>query len=147
MQNTTHKTGKTTPGTRSTSEYMSLLKAFPPRPIATEEDFIATQQVIDSLIDRGNLTPDEQDYLNVLGSLVHDYEELHHPLPTLQGIELIKALMVELNLRQKDLVPIFKTESIVSAVLNGKRQLTVEHIQKLADFFHISPAVFLSKGV
>ncbi|MEP0790958.1 MULTISPECIES: helix-turn-helix domain-containing protein [Cyanophyceae] len=126
---------------------MSLLKAFPPRPIATEEDFIATQQVIDSLIDRGNLTPDEQDYLNVLGSLVHDYEELHHPLPTLQGIELIKALMVELNLRQKDLVPIFKTESIVSAVLNGKRQLTVEHIQKLADFFHISPAVFLSKGV
>ncbi|MBD1834331.1 helix-turn-helix domain-containing protein [Cyanobacteria bacterium FACHB-472] len=121
---------------------MSLLKAFPPRPIATEEDFIATQQVIDSLIDRGNLTPDEQDYLNVLGSLVHDYEELHHPLPTLQGVELIKALMVELNLRQKDLVPIFKTESIVSAVLNGKRQLTVEHIQKLADFFHISPAVF-----
>ncbi len=143
MQNTTHKTGKTTPGTRSTSEYMSLLKAFPPRPIATEEDFIATQQVIDSLIDRGNLTPDEQDYLNVLGSLVHDYEELHHPLPTLQGVELIKALMIELNLRQKDLVPIFKTESIVSAVLNGKRQLTVEHIQKLADFFHISPAVFL----
>ncbi|MBD1926551.1 helix-turn-helix domain-containing protein [Trichocoleus sp. FACHB-90] len=147
MQNTTHKTGKTTPGTRSTSEYMSLLKAFPPRPIATEEDFIATQQVIDSLIDRGKLTPDEQDYLNVLGSLVHDYEELHHPLPTLQGVELIKALMVELNLRQKDLVPIFKTESIVSAVLNGKRQLTVEHIQKLADFFHISPAVFFSKGV
>lgn len=142
MQNTTHKTGKTTLGTRSTSEYMSLLKAFPPRPIATEEDFIATQQVIDSLIDRGKLTPDEQDYLNVLGSLVHDYEELHHPLPTLQGVELIKALMVELNLRQKDLVPIFKTESIVSAVLNGKRQLTVEHIQKLADFFHISPAVF-----
>ncbi|MEP0876715.1 helix-turn-helix domain-containing protein [Funiculus sociatus GB2-M2] len=126
---------------------MSLLKAFPPRPIATEEDFIATQQVIDSLIDRGKLTPDEQDYLNVLGSLVHDYEELHHPLPTLQGVELIKALMVELNLRQKDLVPIFKTESIVSAVLNGKRQLTVEHIQKLADFFHISPAVFFSKGV
>ena len=126
---------------------MSLLKAFPPRPIATEEDFIATQQVIDSLIDRGNLTPDEQDYLNVLGSLVHDYEELHHPLPTLQGVELIKALMIELNLRQKDLVPIFKTESIVSAVLNGKRQLTVEHIQKLADFFHISPAVFFSKGV
>ncbi|MFE1746619.1 type II toxin-antitoxin system HigA family antitoxin [Coleofasciculus sp. H7-2] len=124
---------------------MSLLKAFPPRPIATEEDFIATQQVIDSLIDRGTLTADEQDYLNVLGSLVHDYEELHHPLPTLQGVELIKALMVELNLRQKDLVPIFKTESIVSAVLNGKRQLTVEHIQKLANFFHISPAVFFDE--
>ena len=33
----------------------------------------------------------------------------------------------ELGLQQKDLVPIFKTESIVSAILNGKRKFTVEH--------------------
>jgi HTH-type transcriptional regulator / antitoxin HigA len=46
------------------------------------------------------------------------------------------------NLKQKDLVPIFKTESIVSEVLKGKRKLTVEHIQKLGEFFNISPAVF-----
>jgi HTH-type transcriptional regulator / antitoxin HigA len=39
-------------------------------------------------------------------------------------------------------VPIFKTESIVSDVLNGKRKLTVQHIKELAQFFHISPAVF-----
>jgi HTH-type transcriptional regulator/antitoxin HigA len=54
----------------------------------------------------------------------------------------LKALLVEFGLRQKDLVPIFKTESIVSEVLNGRRNLTVEHIQQLAVFFHISPAVF-----
>jgi HTH-type transcriptional regulator/antitoxin HigA len=51
-------------------------------------------------------------------------------------------LLDEFGLRQKDLVPIFKTESIVSAVLNGQRQLTANHIRQLAEFFHISPAAF-----
>ena len=36
-----------------------------------------------------------------------------------------------------------ETESIVSDILNGKRQLTVRHIQELAQFFNLSPAVFL----
>ncbi|RUT08934.1 hypothetical protein DSM106972_009870 [Dulcicalothrix desertica PCC 7102] len=63
-------------------------------------------------------------------------------VPDIYGVELLKVLIQELDLKQKDLVPIFKTESIVSDVLNGKRKLTVEHIQKLAELFKVSPAVF-----
>ena len=129
-------------GTPSTNPYIELLTSFPPRPITSEEDLIATQKVIDSLIDKGELTPDEQDYLNVLGTLVHEYEEKHKPIPDISGVELLKALIAELGLRQKDLVPIFKTESIVSEVLSGQRNLTVNHIRQLAEFFHISPAAF-----
>ena len=55
-------------------------------------------------------------------------------------------LIAERNLRQKDLIPVFKTESIVSDILNGKRQLTVRHIQELAQFFNLSPAFFLPEG-
>lgn len=143
MGNIAKTTGKMTSGSRNTSVYIELLKTFPPRPIASEEELLATQKVIDSLIDRGELTPDEQDYLNVLGSLVYEYEQLHQePIPDIHGVELLKALIAEYNLRQKDLVPIFKTESIVSAVLSGQRNLTATHIRKLADFFHISPAAF-----
>ena len=131
-----------TSGTGSASAYIELLKTFPPRPINSEEELLATQKVIDSLIDRNELTPDEQDYLNVLGTLVYEYEQKHETIPDIFGVELLQALIDEFDLRQKDLVPIFKTESIVSAVLSGKRQLTVEHIRKLADFFHISPAAF-----
>ncbi|MBD2185970.1 transcriptional regulator [Planktothrix sp. FACHB-1375] len=142
----TQTTGKTTPGTRSTSEYMSLLAAFPPRPIASEEDYIATQKVIDSLIDRPELTPDEQDYLNVLGSLIRDYEDLYEPMPSISGLDLLKALMEDWNLQEKDLIPIFQTESNVSDVLSGKQELTVTDLEKLGEFLNISPAVFLSKG-
>lgn len=42
----------------------------------------------------------------------------------------------------KDLVPIFKTESIVSDILKKRRKLTTRHIEELAKFFHISPAAF-----
>ena len=128
--------------TPSTNAYIELLKTFPPRPITSEEKLTATQKVIDSLIDKGELTPDEQDYLNVLGTLVYEYEEKHEPIPDIHGVELLKALIAELGLRQKDLVPIFKTESIVSEVFSGQRNLTVNHIRQLAEFFHISPAAF-----
>jgi HTH-type transcriptional regulator/antitoxin HigA len=60
-----------------TAEYIELLKRFPPRPLKTEEDVSATQVVINSLIDQGTLTEDERDYLNVLGVLVYEYQELY----------------------------------------------------------------------
>jgi HTH-type transcriptional regulator/antitoxin HigA len=50
--------------------------------------------------------------------------------------------MEEHNLRQKDLVDVFGTESIVSDVLNGKRELNKEHIRRLSERFKVSPAVF-----
>jgi len=46
------------------------------------------------------------------------------------------------QLRQKDLIDVFGTESIVSDVLHGKRDLTKEHIRRLSARFHVSPAVF-----
>lgn len=123
--------------------YIELLQAFPPRPIKSDEELLATQNVIDSLIDNTPLTLDEQDYLDLLGTLVYEYEQTKEPIPDIYGIELLKALMVEYGLSEKDLISVFKTESIVSDILTEKFQLTINHIQELAEFFHLSPAVFL----
>ena len=126
-----------------TEQYLQLLQDFPPRPIASEEEFELTQERIDSLLDKPELSKAEADYLDVLGTLVYEYESQQEDLiPDIYGIELLKALITEYGLKQKDLLPIFKTESIVSEILKGKRQLTVRHIQELAEFFKLSPAVF-----
>ena len=138
-------TTQTKASTRPNSDrYRELLMEFPPRSIISEADLLATQTVIDRLLDSPALTAEETDYLNLLGMLVYEYEEKHVPIPDLQGVELLKALIEELGLKQKDLVPIFKTESIVSGVLNGQRRFTVEHMEKLAAFFHVSPALFFT---
>lgn len=125
------------------SYYIEIITTFPPRPITCEAELIATQNRIDSIVSRSNLTQDDRDYLNVLGTLVYDYEQKHEPMPVLKGIALLKALMVEDNIQEKDLVDIFESESWVSEVMNGKRELTAGQIQKLAKFFHLSPVAFL----
>ncbi|MCL4869460.1 MAG: transcriptional regulator [Anaerolineae bacterium] len=122
--------------------YTNLLQAFPPRPIKTEAAYAAVQARVDALVGKGELTADEADYLSLLGMLIERYEADHDPMPELRGVAMVKALMVEGDLRQRDLVPIFKTESIASAVLNGHRQLTVAHIDRLARFFDLPHALF-----
>lgn len=142
MQSTIQTNGKMTPGLDKHKTYIELLQEFPPRPIKSERELFATQKVIDFLLDRVPLTPDELDYLNVLGTLVYEYEQSLEPIPDIHGVELFKVLLEERGLCQKDLVPIFKTESIVSDILKGRRELTKRHIEELAKLFHVSPAAF-----
>lgn len=123
--------------------YLELVANFPPRSIKSESGYLAVQEVMDNILDKEELSEDEQDYLDILGLLVDDYEKQQQiNVPDIHGVELLEALIKERSLRQKDLVPIFKTESIVSAILNGHRKLTVEHIQGLAEYFHTSPSAF-----
>ena len=126
--------------------YTNLLVSFSPPPIKSEEDLEKVQDIVDKLLDKEKRTEDEEDYLYLLAMLIEEYEEKQDLIPDIYGVELIKALMVELDLKQKDLIPIFKTESIVSDVLNGKRKMTAEHIQKSAEMFHLSPAVFFPEN-
>lgn len=124
--------------------YRDLLLRFLPRPIMNEADYAATQQEVDRLIDKGELSQDEADYLHLLGTLIMDYEaRTENPADyELRGIALVKGLLDLHNLKQQDLAPIFKPKSIVSAVLNGKRQMTVEHIDGLARFFNLPRDLF-----
>ncbi|WP_228055285.1 helix-turn-helix domain-containing protein [Gloeocapsopsis crepidinum] len=102
--------------TTASDNYIELLQNFPPRPIKSEADRKVVQEVIDNLLD-SEITPEKQDYLNVLGILVYAYEEKSLSIPDLSGVELLKALIDEFDLKQKEIIPIFKTESIVSEIL------------------------------
>jgi HTH-type transcriptional regulator/antitoxin HigA len=47
-------------------------------------------------------------------------------------------------LKQKDLLEVFGTPSIVSEVMRGKRRLNRDHIARLSQCFHVSPELFFS---
>jgi HTH-type transcriptional regulator / antitoxin HigA len=133
-------TGLKTPS----SYYLQLINTFPPRPINDEAQLLATQDQIDAIIDRQNITQDDKDYLEVLGTLVYDYEQKHEPMPVLEGIELLKALMSEENLQPCDLLSIFEDESSVREILEKRQEMTAKQVQKLGGFFQISPIRFLT---
>jgi HTH-type transcriptional regulator/antitoxin HigA len=124
--------------------YIELITTFPPRPITNNDELIATQEQINYILDKGNLTQDDRDYLKVLATLVYDYEQSHELIPTLKGIKLLQALLEESNLQPKDLIFILESESTVLDILNGNRQLTEIEIQKLATFFQISPTYLVN---
>jgi HTH-type transcriptional regulator / antitoxin HigA len=56
------------------------------------------------------------------------------------GINNLKFLMDQNNLKQKDLVGIIGAKSAVSEILNGKRPFNLNHIHKLAKKFNVRPA-------
>jgi HTH-type transcriptional regulator/antitoxin HigA len=124
--------------------YRDMLLDFQPRPITTEAAYVTVQEEVDRLLDLDDLTSDEQDYLDLLGTLIWAHEAQNEARENyeLRGIELVKGLIQLYDLKLKELTPVFKTKSIASAVLNGKRRLTVEQINKLAAFFNLPHHLF-----
>nr|WP_216087082.1 transcriptional regulator [Stanieria cyanosphaera] len=98
-----------------TDKYIQLLQQFSPCSITSDEELKATQTQIDRLLDCQELSPEESDYLNVLGALVFEYEQAQEPIPDLYGINLLKVLIKERELRQKVLY-LFLKLSLLSPI-------------------------------
>lgn len=124
-------------------KYLDLVRQFPLRPIRSEKDLDRAVEVIDSLIDRSSLSSDEKDYLNVLSDLVEAYEEEHYPMAKVSDARMVRHLMEAKSVNQSELAQATGiANSTISAVLKGGRQLTREHIGRLAVFFRVDPGVF-----
>jgi HTH-type transcriptional regulator / antitoxin HigA len=124
--------------------YLALIRRFPLRPLRTDDELDAASQFIDELTVRDDLSAAEFDYLDVLGDLVEKYEDEHVEMPHVSDAAMLRSLMDEKGVRQADLVRgtgISKT--VLSLILNGKRELTREHIATLSKYFEVDPAAFL----
>lgn len=118
------------------------LEVSSPTSITSERQHQEYLSVLDKLASKQNPTSEEEKYAEVLLTLIEAYEEEHDPVPDASPIEVLRVLMEANDLRQKDLAPIFGSESIVSEVLHKKRALNKTHIEKLSKRFRVSPAVF-----
>lgn len=124
-------------------EYSALLRKFPPKAIRTEEENEAYSEILYQLDRRSrSLTHAEKELAELLTLLIEDFEEKHYRLPHAKPIEVLQFLMEQHALKQKDLVEVFGTPSVVSEVLNGKRELNKDHIKRLSARFHVSPELF-----
>jgi len=124
-------------------EYTALLRKSAPRVIRTEEENERFTEILREL-DRRNkvLTPAEKEFAELLTLLIEDFEERQYSLPPAKPAEVLRLLLDQHGLKQKDLVDIFGTPSIISEILSGKRELTRDHIKRLSRRFHVSPEVF-----
>ena len=125
------------------SEYGALLKKVSRRVIRTQKESQAYVEVLYELDQRGKgLSAAEKELAELLTLLIEDFEEKNYQLPRTKPVDVLRFLMEQRELLQKDLVDIFGTPSFVSEVMSGKRGLNKEHIRRLAARFHVSPELF-----
>ncbi len=112
--------------------------------IRNEKEYDLAVERLNGLIDE--IGTDERhpfyEFLDVLGTVIHAYEERHHPMPECSGTEMLHFFMEEHGLTQSDL-PEIGSQGVVSEILSGKRKLSVRQIRALAERFRMSPAVFI----
>lgn len=126
----------------SEARYRALVDELPPRPIHSEAEYDRALARVEQLLGQRRRSAAETDYLDILAGLVESWEEIHHPIPDVSATDMIRFLLEQRGEPQRALVPIFGTESIVSEVLSGKRELQRKHIEGLSRYFHVSPSVF-----
>jgi HTH-type transcriptional regulator/antitoxin HigA len=128
--------------------YLRLVRAFPLRPIRSESELDRAISVIDSLVVREDLDSGQEDYLDVLGDLVHKYEAEHDPIEAISDADMLRFLLESNELAQTELARrSCIAESTISEILAGKRKLSRSHIESLSRVFHVSPAVFFREPI
>ncbi|MDH4216711.1 MAG: helix-turn-helix domain-containing protein [Gallionella sp.] len=127
------------------SAWHGLNKLVPLGPISGERDYKRRVLVMDELLDRigANESHRLMPLLDLVAREIETYESKHHALPEATPAEVLAYLMEEHQLKQTDLAEELGGQSIVSAVINGKRELNTRQVKALAKRFNVSPSVFL----
>ena len=103
------------------------------RPIKTDEDYETMLEWIDTLFDINPAFESfEGEQLQIALLLVKAHEDIYYPIPKPNALEIVKQKMEEKGLKNKDLVEMMGSKGYVSALLSGKKPLTL----KIAKIFH-----------
>ncbi len=110
----------------------------------TKKQYNKMVKYLDMLIDEigGDQNHPLASLMESLGTLIETYENRVMPIPKQDTISILKSLMADHGLKQKDMKEI-GSQGLVSEVLNGKRKLNARQIQSLLKMFNVFPAVFI----
>lgn len=129
--------------TYNPKKYSALLSDALPGIIDSLDEYNRIEEIFNNLF-KENRSPEEDKLFNLLANLLEDYET--RTLPPLEKSlpqTTLKFLMEENNLRQSDLADVFGTQSVVSEVLRGKREITKKQAKALAQKFSLRLEAFI----
>jgi HTH-type transcriptional regulator/antitoxin HigA len=86
----------------------------------------------------------EEDALaKLLVHLIGLYEDRASVPPKTSPRQVLQHLMEQRRLKQRDIVAVFGTASIVSEILSGKREISAKQARRLADYFSVPADLFI----
>ncbi|WP_257670332.1 helix-turn-helix domain-containing protein [Parapedobacter tibetensis] len=112
--------------------------------IKSEKEYDAMLDWVDAQFDAGvNLESEAGERLQMALLLIKNYEDEHYRIPAPDPLEAVRLKMQEQGLHNKDLTPWLGSKGYVSALLNGKKPLTLRIAKLLHERFGIPAEVFL----
>ena len=154
MNSTTRTNGKVRARAESRKDFVGLIKAWQSirakvpefGPIRNERTYARMNALMEAILKEVGDDEDHElaDLLDIVSTLVAQYENTHQPqIPPVEPREVLRFLMEQHGLRQSHLAKELGTQSVVSEVLSGQRELNARQIRALAKRFGVSPAVFI----
>ena len=129
----------------NSDKYSSLLSQYQPRIIKNEDENEIFLEIVESLLSRQNLTPEEDTLLELLVKLIEDFEQKHYQLNASTPQSRLIHLMEARSLEPADLIEIIGTIDMVTELINGQLDITKKQAEALGKFFHVNPGLFLFK--
>jgi HTH-type transcriptional regulator / antitoxin HigA len=117
-----------------------------PRIIHNDAELEAYTRVLFQLTALENPSRSELEAIELLTLLVEHYEKEHYPIPSADPVSVVRFLIEQQKLKQRDLIPEFGTESAVSMFLAGQRNLTIEQVRRLSARFKLPADIFMPKA-
>ena len=113
-------------------------------PIRDEGHYARMTKILESLLDEAGADESHpiMGLIDIVADLIDDYDSEVHPLPQTNGVDALKFLMEQHNLKQTDLREI-GSQGVVSEILTGKRELNLRQVRALSERFGVSAATFL----
>jgi HTH-type transcriptional regulator/antitoxin HigA len=120
-----------------------LLLQFEPRAIRSRAQYQRVLRQVDGLMRKARLTRAEDDLLELLASLVAQYEQTRFPAPDVTPAAMLAHL---LEARGATVADVSAATAIakrtLAKFLDGSRPIDATSRAQLAKFFHVSPDLF-----
>lgn len=124
-------------------QYFSTLIEYANTPIQSEQEVLERAQVMDELADMATGHHDiVMVFVNAIADRIEEYEETHLEIPKPTPSEVLAELMKIKGVKQKDLGEI-APQSVISELLNNKREMNLEHIKGFSGFFNVPVTMFI----
>jgi HTH-type transcriptional regulator / antitoxin HigA len=125
---------------------VDMIRQGAPHLIHSDEELAEYTAALFDLTAKADPTQEEEEAIELLTLLVDRYESQRYPLPDVEPAEMLRFLLEQNGLSQRDVAAELGSESTVSLVLSGRRPLNRDHIARLSERFHVSPAVFFPRS-
>ncbi|MGO8819396.1 MAG: helix-turn-helix domain-containing protein [Terriglobia bacterium] len=122
-----------------------MIRRGAPHLIHSDEELAGYTEALFKLTSKARPSAEEEEAIDLLTLLIERYEAERYPVPDADPIDVLRFLLDQNGLSQRDIATELGSESTVSLVLSGKRRLNRDHIARLSQRFHVSPSVFFDK--